>query len=288
MGEGKILIIDDDDNTRNAYRDLFIGHGFETQVIENEQGIFSLLQSNDYEAILLDLRISGDTLIEIAGKIKKEFPKICLFVMFVDLTPAMIKKTMKMGIDDSLVKPVLPMQLIANIRKGVLRYRLEKENSRLAQKFKNIENQLIIDMQIGVYNSQYFNKRLDSEINRAKRHEHWLSVLLCDFDQPHKENEGLLQALDLEAFAKILMANMRTIDIIARYKNGLGIILPETTQEGCSMLCGRLKQNLDKEGVAEVEVRAQKKSDVRFGIATYPFDSHLPKKLLRIAEERLQ
>lgn len=298
-GEGKILIVDDDGSTRSAYRDLFIGYGFETEVAENDQQALELLSRKQFQAVMLDLRITIDLLFSIAEQIKKKHPTICLSLAVVDLTPAMMKKVMDIGIDDCLVKPLLPMQLIANIKKAVTRYRLEAENQTLTKKVEEIEEEkrrwFIHDPQTGLYNSHYFNERLDVEIKRAKRHEHWLSVLVCDLMQTEAETEeieppspGLEEQVRL---GKFLAENLRDVDIIARYKNGFGIILPETTVEGSSSLRGRLKKHIEELLEKNIEVffpEADQKACIRFGTATYPFDSHLPKRLVKIAEDRLQ
>ncbi|MGA1874017.1 MAG: diguanylate cyclase domain-containing protein [bacterium] len=297
MSEEKILIIDDDDNTRNAYKDLFLGYGFQTQATESDTWALELLRKDNHQAVLLDLRVSNEKLISIAEGIKKEFPRTYVSIMLVDLTPATFKKAMDGGIDECMVKPLLPMQLIASLKKGVLRYTLERENQDLMQKIKELEEQnrqwLIHDIQTGVYNSHYFSERLDLEVKRAKRHEHWLSVLLCDLIHSENEDpgasipppEGTLRVV------KGISKSLRDIDIVARYKNGFGIILPETSPEGSSTLCNRLKNHIaDLLDFNENEPNPghEQKPNIRFGIATYPFDTHLPKKLLKIAEERLQ
>lgn len=299
MGEGKILIIDDDEHTRNAYKDLFSSYGFVTEAIENDRQAFELLQRDNYEAVLLDLRVSNEALFFVAENIKKAFPKVFVSMMIVDLTPAMMKRATDVGIDECMVKPVLPMKLIATIRKGILRYRLEEENRCLMERLQLLESQnqrwIRHDTQTGVYNSQYLNERLDVEIKRAKRHDHRLSILLCDLIQSaseSKEQETVLSSVDeYKKLVEVISDSVRDIDIIARYKKGFAVILPETNSEGSSTLCGRLKENFSD--VFELDekisdVHPEQKLSVRLGIATYPFDGNVSNGLLKIAEERLQ
>ena len=299
MGEGRILIIDDDEHTRNAYRELFSSYGFVTETAGNEDKAYKLLKRDNYQAVLLDLRVSNEALFFIAEKIKKTYPKAFVCMMIVDLTPAIVKRATEVEIDECMVKPVLPVKLIAAIRKGILRYRLEEENRCLMGKLKQIEEQNrrwgVHDIQTGAYNSQYLNARLDTEIKRAKRHERRLSVLLCELIRSVSENDE--QEADNASpdghrkLMKILSDSIRDIDIIARYKNGFAVILPETNSEGSSTLCGRLKENLSgffefDENITDVDF--EQKPAVRLGAATYPFDANISKGLLEIAEKRLQ
>ena len=220
-------------------------------------------------------------------------------MMTVDMTPAFMKKATDVEIDECMVKPVLPVKLISGIKKGILRYKLEEENRILMEKLKRIEEQsnrwIVHDQHTGTYNSQYLNERLEMEIKRAKRHERLLSVLLCDLIQ--SVTEGKEQETDKplpdghKELAKILSDSLRDIDIIARYKNGFAIILPETNSEGSSSLCGRLKKTLSTFREVDkntVDLDFGQKPAVRLGSATYPFDGNVSKGLLEIAEKRLQ
>lgn len=301
MSEGKILIVDDDGNTRNAYKDLFDGCGFDTCVAENENRALELLRSENCQAILLDLMVTSSALLSVAEKMKKEFPTVFISIMIADPSPAMLKKAINAGIDDYLVKPLLPMRLIDGIKKGILRYKLEEENWQLRRNLEEIQAQnrqwIMHDLETGVFNSQYFTERLDTEVKRAKRHEHWLSLLLCNLELGAlgigEEESNTSPADKILELLKVISGNIRDVDIIGRYNSGFAIILPETTLEGSSSLCSRLKKSMIDafESPNGNDNRLQDystKLNVRFGVATYPLDSHLPKKLIKIAEDRLQ
>ncbi|MEW6380103.1 MAG: response regulator [bacterium] len=298
--EGRILIVDDDSKTRSAYKELFIGHGFDTAVAEGETQALELLRSESFQAVLLDLRVSNSMLLPIAERIKKEFPRVFISLMLIDSTPALIKKAIDVGIDDYLIKPLLPMRLIDGVRKGILRHSLEAENERLKHKLEEVLTQnhkwIMHDLETGVFNSQYFFERLDMEVKRAQRHEHWLSLLLCHLDCGTREIEeeaGITppSAHEILEVLKVLSGNIRNVDIIARYNSGFAVILPETTMEGSATLCSRLKKNLvsafeNNENGLHSDLKGE--LNIRFGAATYPLDSHLPRRLIKIAEDRLQ
>ena len=300
MSEGRILIVDDDNKTRNAYKDLFDECGFDAHVAENESRAFELLKNESYQAVVIDLMVANNTLFSVAEKMKKEFPHVFISLMLVDSTPVMIKKAIDAGIDEYLVKPLLPMRLIDGVKKGILRYKLEEENRQLKEQLEEIKTQnrqwIMHDLETGVFNSQYFNERLDTEVKRAKRHEHWLSLLLCDLGGVGIGEDGTStsSADEIVELLKVLSRNIRDVDIIARYSSGFAIILPETTLEGSYTLRDRLKKGLidtlegnNSENRVDLNPSIPK-LNVRFGAAAYPLDSHLPRKLIKIAEDRLQ
>lgn len=300
MSEGRILIVDDDDKTRGAYKDLFDGCEFDTCVAESEKRALELLRSESYQAVVMDLMVSNNTLFSVAERIKKEFPQVFVSIMIVDPTPTLIKRAIEAGIDEYLVKPLHSMRLVDGVKKGILRYKLEDENRQLNQKLEEIQAQnrqwIMHDLETGVFNSQYFNERLDTEVKRAKRHEHWLSLLLCDLGHDAlaigEEGKSASPADRILELLKVLTGNIRDVDIIARYNSGFAIILPETTLEGSSTLCSRLRRGLtdafEGNNEAKLDTTPGLKPNVRFGVAAYPLDSHLPKKLVKMAEDRLQ
>jgi len=300
MSEGKILIVDDDDKTRNTYKDLFAECEFDTHVAESENQALELLKVESYQAIVIDLMVASNILFSVAERIKKEFPHVFISIMIVDSSPAIIKKIIDAGIDEYLIKPLLPMRLVDGVKKGILRYRFEEENRQLKEQLEEIKAQnrqwIMHDLESGVFNSQYFNERLNTEVKRAKRHEHWLSLLLCDVGQGalgiREEGNSASPADGILELLKNLSGNIRDVDIIARYNSGFAIILPETTLEGSSTLCNRLKKCLINAFEGNIESRSdldpRLNLNVRFGAAAYPLDSHLPRKLIKIAEDRLQ
>ena len=97
---------------------------------------------------------------------------------------------------------------------------------------KKAEEKANIDGLTELYNHRYFQDRLYTEIERARRYERPLSLVILDIDdfkafndkQGHQEGDRLLSW-----FAKTCVQQVREIDICARYGGEeFAIILPET------------------------------------------------------------
>jgi hypothetical protein len=102
---------------------------------------------------------------------------------------------------------------------------------------KKLKDSSILDPLTGLYNEDYFLKRLEEELLRAKRYRRNLSVLLMEIDKFSKliefyglEEEGRL----LNFLAQALRRKLRRVDILAKLSKPeqFAIILPETFLSG--------------------------------------------------------
>jgi len=96
----------------------------------------------------------------------------------------------------------------------------------------------------GVYNRQYFNKLMNDEIERSKRHGKVFSVMMIDIDKFRVINDSyghLTGDHILITVTKVLKDIVRTYDIIGRFGGDeFMIFLPETDCLGASKIGNRI------------------------------------------------
>lgn len=137
------------------------------------------------------------------------------------------------GADDYLVKPVHEAELIARLSAGrrilALEYSLRVANQR---------NRIlsITDALTGAYNRRYLMEQLPREVERCRRYQYPLSVLMCDIDHFKQINDEHGHAAGdeiLEQFASRAQRSIRSnSDWVARYGGEeFLIVLPETAHE---------------------------------------------------------
>jgi len=109
------------------------------------------------------------------------------------------------------------------------------------------------DEKTGLYNNKFFETMLDMEIEKAKRKQQKLSLMLIDIDFFKKINDtyGHIKADDLlERLAKVIQKQIRKSDIAARFGGEEFIILlPETSLDKAKKLASRLKTAIHKDNV---------------------------------------
>jgi two-component system cell cycle response regulator len=116
-------------------------------------------------------------------------------------------------------------------------------------------------------------ERLSREVDRAKRYESMLTLLLLDIDHFKRINDErghLVGDAVLRQIGALVEASVRTVDIAARYGGEeFVLLLPETSQDGGIIFAERLRESIerypfDASGEEPLHLTAS------IGVATFP------------------
>ena len=124
-----------------------------------------------------------------------------------------------------------------------------KFNRKLEKVYKKLEHQATHDTLTGIYNRREFNRRLFEEINRAKRLNYPLSIIMCDIDYFKKINDTYGHQQGDYVLKKVAEAIKNSIkragDICARYGGEEFIILlPNTDKNGALKIAKEIQKNI--------------------------------------------
>ncbi len=135
-------------------------------------------------------------------------------------------------------------------------------------------------------NRRGFRELLDLELERARRSESTMAVLVGDIDHFKEVNDRSGHHVGdaaLRRVARLLGAGKRQIDAAARVGGEeFALILPDTDEAGAFVIAERLRTAV-REEFAEDAVPIT----ISFGIAAYPFTGETAASLLRAADEAL-
>lgn len=161
-------------------------------------------------------------------------------------------------------------------------------NSRL---YKEMERVSLTDPLTGLYNRRYFENSLRSEVARAARFSHPLSLVMLDIDHFKNYNDQLGHTngdLLLKGMANVLTKTIRTCDTIARYGGEeFCVILPEINKEGATLFSRRLRDIINQHPFERREIQPQGCITVSMGIATYPNDANRGNDLVDKADSAM-
>jgi diguanylate cyclase (GGDEF)-like protein len=160
----------------------------------------------------------------------------------------------------------------------------------------------IHDTLTNLFNHGHFEKRLDSEVARARRHGRPCGVLMMDVDNFKKINDTYGHDAGneiLKKVARVLATTMRTDDLVARRGEDretapvvaryggdeFEIILPETSREGVQRAGERILEAVRKEDFRYGEHQIPLAFSI--GGAVYPDDATDARELLLKADEAL-
>lgn len=154
------------------------------------------------------------------------------------------------------------------------------DNTRLY--YKAIEDDLT-----GLYRVNYFNKRIQEEIDRFNRYERPFSLIFIDVDDFKKINDTYGHQKGDEVLQKIghlIKACLRKADIPARYGGEeFSILMPETDQTSAAIGAERLRKSVEQEFL-----KGEKPLDVTISVGIADYKGGMKKyELIKKADEAL-
>ncbi|MEW6724930.1 MAG: diguanylate cyclase [Bacillota bacterium] len=160
------------------------------------------------------------------------------------------------------------------------------ENAKLYQKTLEMS---LTDYLTGLGNARYLFQELELELDRAKRYNHPVSLIMMDSDSLKGINDRfghLAGDLHLISLGRVLKANIRSTDVPIRYAGDeFMIILPETDTESALALAERIRKEVAGQ---ELEIQGQRiKASVSIGLATFPHHGDTVEELINQADTAL-
>ena len=122
------------------------------------------------------------------------------------------------------------------------------ENARYVKKTERLA---VTDGLTGLYNHREFQKRLEEEVERAKRYGRHLSLLMLDIDHFKSFNDTYGHPFGdtvLMRISRLIENELRTADFTARYGGEeFSVILPETRSDHALLVAERIRSRIFEE-----------------------------------------
>jgi len=156
---------------------------------------------------------------------------------------------------------------------------------------ETVERQAVTDELTGLANMRAFHATLDREIERSRRFNAPLSLVMLDLDHfkqindehGHQQGDAVLARV-----AEVLREFSRDIDTPARYGGEeLAVILPQTDAGGAEQLAERVREALEQLRVPRVDGRGSLRPLASFGVAALPESAEDKAGLIAAADAAL-
>ena len=212
--------------------------------------------------------------------------------------------------NENLYKPVLGVPIIVNKqntgsillerRSSPTFSKMDEENLLLignvlgsALHWKNEYEKIYIDAThdglSGLLNHQTFKERFQDEVKRAERFKHKMAIMIFDLDKFKKVNDTLGHQYGdyvIQTVAKIMLDNVRAVDVVARYGGEeFAIILINTTAAMSNVVAKRIVSNIAdyKFSMDNIETRIT----ISGGMSEYPTHTKKMKELIEYADQAM-
>src|SRR5579862_4945106 len=134
-----LLIVDDERSIRDACREVALSLGFLAHVADSAEHAYRLLQSQNIDVILLDLRLPGASGLEALRHIKSQRPDALVIVVTGCATVQSAVQAMKYGAYEYMTKPFSVDELKLLLERVSIHLKLKTENRLLREKLKSKE-----------------------------------------------------------------------------------------------------------------------------------------------------
>src|ERR1700722_20205795 len=143
VGDPRILIIDDEAAIRESLETLLSLEGFIVSAAGDGPSGMELLAHNEYDLLLLDLALPGESGMDLLPKIVEMQPNLPVIMITAFGTVGNVVDAIRAGAENFVQKPWDNEKLLADIRAAVGRHRAEEEVVQLKRTLKqryNFEN----------------------------------------------------------------------------------------------------------------------------------------------------
>lgn len=283
----KILIVDDEEIIRNFMVDVLQEQGYEVRAVSSGGEALRLFKKNSFDLIITDIAMPDMDGIQVLRAAKERDSNQDVVVMTGYASMEMAVESMKLGAADFITKPFNLDQIKIVLAKTLERRRLWKKAEE-GEIYKQLSR---IDGLTELFNYTFFQQLLKTELERAQRYGHELSLLMIDIDdfKEYNDHNGHPAGdVALKKMAHVMSRAVRGCDYIARYGGDeFVVVLPETDQAEARLIGERIRSVVEQ---TDFEGKCKKKErtlTVSVGLATYPPDAQSKEDLIKRADEAL-
>ena len=283
----KLLVIDDDADIRSLLADLLGESDYKVDTASCGEEALKMVRATTYDLVVTDLRMQGMDGLQVIKEVKNIDPGIDVIVMTGYASVNSAVESMKAGAVDYITKPLNTDQIRLVIKKNIER----RDFQRLASEREFYKILSSIDGLTELYNYRYFHQNLQMELEREKRYNRPLSLIMLDIDDFKNYNDQYghpVGDLVLKNLASILKIATRGCDVICRHGGEeFAVILPETDKKEAAIVCERIRQSVEKTNMLDAEGNSIGNIRITIGLASFPADADNKNKLIEQADKAL-
>lgn len=240
-----VLLIEDDAGDALLISEMLELQGCKAELVTVErlsEGI-TFLQQNACDIVLLDMNLPDSCGLPTMTRLLDAVPATPIIVLTGLSDESFGVDAVKSGAQDYLVKG----DLDGRILKRAMFYAVERKKLEISLKQTRdlFERQARIDYLTGIYNRLMFSELLEAELQRAKRYDTELSLIMFDLDHFKNINDNYGHNIGdhvLKEVSQLILDNIRSHDILSRWGGEEFMVLtPKSNQNQAGILAEKLR-----------------------------------------------
>ena len=268
-----VLIIDDSEAIREKIIKILESHDLFSRFYQAEDGLdgFKKLLASPVDIILCDLEMPRMDGFKFLGMLKgrPEVADTPVIILTGNEDRELKIRGLEQGACDFVTKPFDPEELVARMKVHLKIKHLQDDLKRSNELLLELSN---TDHLTGLFNRRFMIEALDKEVQRSKRNNGSVSLIMLDIDHFKRINDtyGHLQGdVVLQKVAIHLQKELRCYDVAARYGGEEFVaILPDTTLKETFQVADRIRLSI--QGMHLAGALSAERITASMGIASFP------------------
>jgi two-component system, cell cycle response regulator len=239
----RVLLIDERPESIDRIKRI-LGDECAVDVENDPQAGFVKAVQGNHDCLIVSSRFAGFDPLRICAQLRSlDTTRSLPIILVADMgEEVLIRRALELGINDYMVRPINPNELLARMR-TLLRRKAYHDGLR-ASVIKTYE-MAVTDSLTGLHNRLYLETHLATLFKRAVERRRPLSILMTDIDRfklindtyGHDGGDEVLRE-----FARRLRRNVRGSDMASRYGGEeFFIVMPDTDQALASIVAERIR-----------------------------------------------
>ncbi len=243
----KVLVVDDDDTNRMLVSKALEFEGYQVSQAESGAEGLKVIQEWQPHLVLLDVNMPGLNGLETLAKLRARDEYVSVMFVSANSRTEDVIRGLDSGADDYVCKPFEVLELLARVRSQL---RIKDLHDSLKRANDRLKELVDIDDLTGLFNMRSLYKRLDFELDRARRYDRSVVVIMMDLDhfkRVNDQNDHLFGSFVLTQVGRMVRDNIRKVDFAARYGGDeFLVVLTEINREGAETFANRLRDRISK------------------------------------------
>jgi len=131
MPRERVLVVDDEPDVLRICQRILSGDGYAVTTVSNGFEAVQLASREEFDLLLTDIRMPGMDGLDVAEAARTVNPHLVCVTMTGYSTMDTAIEALRLGIDEFIIKPFLPQDLVAAVTRALEKERLRRESARL-------------------------------------------------------------------------------------------------------------------------------------------------------------
>jgi len=286
---GRILIIEDRSDSAAWFMKALQPNN-EVSVVDTFEEALVRVRGGDYDLIVVSLGMRGFDGLRLCSQLRSlpEGRHVPILVVVSDGDKRKLHQALEMGVNDYLMRPVDPNELVARVRTQL---RKKRYADRLRHNVQLSLEMAITDQLTGLHNRRYMARHLDNLIAQSHKSGKPLAFVIMDIDYFKSVNDTHGHDIGdevLQEFARRVAANVRGIDLACRYGGEeFVVVMPDTDVGYAYAVAERLRSSIETTPVEITRAPGKINITISIGIAGCEGDCDTAEALLHRADQAL-